>query len=121
MYKIVRTSRLYEQIVQQVQESIHKGALKPGDQLPPERELAQQFGVSRTVIREAIKTLAANGLVEVRAGEGTFIIDGTSSALRQSLTLMMSMGGIKTLQEVVELREMLEPEIAFKAALYATQ
>jgi len=54
MYKIVRSSRLYEQIVQQVEESIHKGAMKPGDQLPPERELAQQFGVSRTAVREAV-------------------------------------------------------------------
>ena len=55
MYKIVRSSRLYEQIVQQVEESIHKGALKPGDQLPPERELAEQFGVSRTAVREAVR------------------------------------------------------------------
>ncbi len=46
MYKIVRSSRLYEQIVQQVEESIHKGAMKPGDQLPPERELAQQSGTN---------------------------------------------------------------------------
>jgi GntR family transcriptional repressor for pyruvate dehydrogenase complex len=48
-------SRLDEQIVQQVEGSIHKGALKLGDQLPPERDLAEQFGVSRTVVREAVK------------------------------------------------------------------
>jgi len=61
MYKIIRSSRLYEQIVQQVEESIHKGALKAGDQLPPERELAEQFGVSRTAVREAVKTLRERG------------------------------------------------------------
>ena len=44
MYKVVRSSRLYEQIVQQVEESIQKGALKTGDKLPAERELAEQFG-----------------------------------------------------------------------------
>jgi len=64
MYKIVRSSRLYEQIVQQVEESIHKSVLKAGDQLPPERELAQQFGVSRTAVREAVKALREKGLVE---------------------------------------------------------
>ena len=57
MYKVVRTSRLYEQIVQQIEESVLKGTLKPGDQLPAERELAQQLGVSRTAVREAVKTL----------------------------------------------------------------
>jgi len=73
MYKIVRSSRLYEQIVQQVEESIQKGTTKPGDQLPPERELAQQFGVSRTAVREAVKALHEKGLVEAYPGRGTFI------------------------------------------------
>ena len=64
VYKLVRTSRLYEQIVQQIEESIVKGELKPGDQLPAERELAQRFGVSRTAVREAVKALREKGLVE---------------------------------------------------------
>ena len=51
----MKTSRLYEQIVQQVEDSILKGQLKPGDQLPAERDLAQRFGVSRTAVREAVK------------------------------------------------------------------
>ena len=51
MYKVVRTSRLYEQIVQQIEDSILKGTLKAGDQLPSERELALKFGVSRTAVR----------------------------------------------------------------------
>ena len=57
VYKVVRTSRLYEQIVQQIEESVLNGTLKPGDQLPAERELAQRLGVSRTAVREAVKTL----------------------------------------------------------------
>jgi len=63
-YRTVKTSRLYEQIVQQVEDSILKGQLKPGDQLPAERDLAQRFGVSRTAVREAVKTLREKGLVE---------------------------------------------------------
>ncbi len=62
MYKTVQTSRLYEQIVQQIEDSVQKGTLKEGDQLPAERELAQQFGVSRTAVREAIKALHEKGL-----------------------------------------------------------
>lgn len=57
MYKVVRTSRLYEQIVRQIEDSILKGTLKSGDQLPSERELALKFGVGRTAVREAVKAL----------------------------------------------------------------
>jgi GntR family transcriptional regulator, transcriptional repressor for pyruvate dehydrogenase complex len=119
MPEVLERSPLYLQVVDRIRFEIATGILKDGQQLPGEHELAHNFGVSRTVIREAIKTLAANGLVEVRAGAGTFIIDGTSAVLRRSLTLMMSLRGIKALQDIVELREMLEPEIAFKAALHA--
>src|SRR6201981_1647303 len=89
VYKVVRTARLYEQIVQQIEDSILKGALKPGDQLPAERELAQTFGVSRTAVREAVKALREKGLVEAYSGRGTFVTDGTSHAIRHSLDLMI--------------------------------
>src|ERR1700757_1848598 len=81
MYKLVRASRLYEQIVAQIEESIVKGDLKPGDQLPAERDLAQRFGVSRTAVREAVKALREKGLVEADSGKGTFITDGTTQAV----------------------------------------
>jgi GntR family transcriptional regulator, transcriptional repressor for pyruvate dehydrogenase complex len=121
MYKIVRSSRLYEQIVQQVEESIVKGALKPGDQLPPERELAQQFGVSRTAVREAVKALREKGLVEAYPGRGTFITDGTSYAIRQSLDRMVKIGQSEGSGYLVEVREILEPEIAALAATRADE
>jgi GntR family transcriptional regulator, transcriptional repressor for pyruvate dehydrogenase complex len=98
VYKTVRTARLYEQIVQQIEESILKGALKPGDQLPAERELAQNFGVSRTAVREAVKALREKGLVEAYSGRGTFI------------------GQQEGLAHLAELRWILEPEIAALAA-----
>src|SRR5215831_2000709 len=119
MYKIIRSSRLYEQIVQQVEESIHKGALKPGDQLPPERELAEQFGVSRTAVREAVKALREKGLVEAYPGRGTFITDGTSYSIRQSFDRMMRIGQPEASAYLVEVREILEPEIAGLAAARA--
>ncbi len=116
LYKTVKTSRLYEQIVQQIEESIRKGALKPGDQLPPERELAERFGVSRTAVREAVKALREKGLVEAYSGKGTFITDGTSQAIRQSLDLMARLGQAEGFAHLVEVREILEPEIAALAA-----
>lgn len=116
MYKAVRTSRLYEQIVQQIEESILKGALKPGDQLPAERELAQQFGVSRTAVREAVKALREKGLVEAYSGRGTFVTDGTSQAIRQSLDLMAKIGQPDGSTDLAEVRTILEPEIAALAA-----
>src|SRR6266852_1896818 len=121
VYKLVRTSRLYEQIVQQIEESIVKGDLKPGDQLPAERELAQRFGVSRTAVREAVKALREKGLVEAYSGRGTFITDGTSQAVRQSLDLMVKIGQPEGSQYLAELRAILEPEIAALAAARAQE
>jgi GntR family transcriptional repressor for pyruvate dehydrogenase complex len=119
MYKVVRSSRLYEQIVQQVEESIRKGAMKPGDQLPPERELAQQFGVSRTAVREAVKALREKGHVEAYPGRGTFITDGTSHAIKQSLDRLIRIGQPEGSAFLAEVREILEPEIASLAAVRA--
>lgn len=116
VYRAVKTSRLYELIVQQVEESILKGQLKPGDQLPAERELAQRFGVSRTAVREAVKTLREKGLVEAYSGRGTFVTSGTSQAIRQSLDLMIRISQQEGSTHLAELRQVLEPEIAALAA-----
>jgi GntR family transcriptional repressor for pyruvate dehydrogenase complex len=116
MYKVVQTSRLYEQIVQQIEDSIVKGALKEGDQLPAERELAQQFGVSRTAVREAVKTLREKGLVEAYAGRGTFVINGSAHSMRQTLDRMVRSGSSDSKVHLAEVREILEPEIAAMAA-----
>lgn len=116
VYKTVQTSRLYEQIVQQIEESILSGALKTGEQLPAERELAQQFGVSRTAVREAVKSLREKGLVEAYSGRGTFITNGTSQSIRQSLDRMIKIGQPEGSLQLSELRAILEPGIAALAA-----
>lgn len=121
MYKVVQTSRLYEQIVQQIQESIHKGALKEGDRLPAERELAQQFGVSRTAVREAVKALIEKGLVEAHPGRGTFVIGRTSNPLQQTLDRVIRVSQPEGTATLAEVRAILEPEIAALAADRATE
>jgi len=119
VYKTLQSSRLYQQIVQQIEESVLSGALKAGDQLPAEREMAQQFGVSRTAVREAVKALREKGLVEAYPGRGTFITAGTSQAIRQSLGFLLKFGGVENFGHLLEVREILEPEIAARAATRA--
>lgn len=117
MYKTVRPSRLYEQIVQQIEESIREGRLKPGEQLLAERELALQFGVSRTAVREAVKTLSEKGLVEAYSGRGTFVTSGRSQSMRHSLDSFMKSGDLQSSTYVAEMREILEPEFTALAAV----
>lgn len=116
MYQMVRTARLYEQIVMQIEESISLGKLKPGNQLPAERELAQQFGVSRTAVREAVKTLCEKGLVEAYSGRGTFVTAGKSQSARHSLHWLVNSADPQNARYVTELREILEPELTTLAA-----
>ena len=71
-FRAVILTRSYEQVVQQIQEGIRSGSLVPGQRLPTERELGESFGVSRAVVREALKVLAAMGLVESRQGSGNY-------------------------------------------------
>jgi GntR family transcriptional repressor for pyruvate dehydrogenase complex len=121
MYKVVQTSRLYEQIVQQIDESIRKGVLKEGDRLPAERELAQQFGVSRTAVREAVKALIEKGLVEAHPGRGTFVTNGTSNSIQQTLDRVIRVSQPEGTATLAEVRGILEPEIAALAAARATE
>ena len=120
MYSRIQFSRLYEQIVEQIEQLILDGKLHPGDQLPSERELAEQFNVSRTAVREAVKALREKGLVEIEAGRGTFITHGVSKALRHSLDWMVRSGDGNRLADLVQVRYILEPEIAALAAEMAT-
>jgi GntR family transcriptional regulator, transcriptional repressor for pyruvate dehydrogenase complex len=121
LYKVIQASRLYEQIVQQIEGSILKGELSEGSQLPAERDLAKQFGVSRTAVREAIKALQEKGLVDAFPGRGTFVTNGTSNSMRRSLDRIIKSGETDGWAYLVEVREILEPEIAALAAVRATE
>jgi len=121
MYDQIHSGRLYEQIVEQIEQRIVSGALKVGDQLPAERELAIQFGVSRTAVREAVKSLRQKGLVEIAPGRGTFIADRTTRAMRHSLDFITKIGAKDGSKNLAEVRAILEPEIAALAATRATE
>lgn len=120
MINPVKQQRLYEMVSDALQGLIGSGELSAGDQLPNERALAEQFGVSRTVIREAFKALAVRGLIEVRPGQGTFVVDATGDTLSRSFQTMLYLDqGADSHGNLVEVREILEPEIAYRAALRA--
>ena len=116
LYNPIHTGRLYEQIVAQIEARILSGDLHPGDQLPAERELANQFGVSRTAVREAVRTLTQKGLVEVYPGKGTFVTDSTSRAVRHSLGLMIRIGNEEGTRDLLEVRPAGEDLPALRAA-----
>jgi GntR family transcriptional repressor for pyruvate dehydrogenase complex len=115
----VKSTRIYEEIVRQIKQMISEGRLKSGDQLPPERDLADKFVVSRTSVREALRALESLGLVEIRAGEGTFVRQGSVEALIEPLALVM-LSQREGIAELFEARRLLEPAIAALAARRAT-
>lgn len=124
MYSPIKSARLYEQIVERIQESITSGSLRAGEKLPPERELAEQFNVSRTAVREAVKALREKGLVEIRRGRGTFVSDvsdSTRDIVRGSFDLLMRVEARYALDNLLEVRAMLEPQIAAMAAEKAVE
>ncbi len=115
----VRRTRIYEEVVSQIQRLILEGRLRPGDRLPPERELAERFGVSRTSVRDAIRVLELMGLVEPRQGEGTVVRDLSPDSLVHPLaSLLVRNRGL--LADLLDVRKMIEPHLAARAARHAS-
>ena len=85
-FTAVRKKRLFEDLARQVQKLIVDGVLKPGDRLPPERQLAELFGVSRNSVRDAIRVLELTGMVIARQGEGTVVADVSTETLKQHVS-----------------------------------
>lgn len=115
----IRRTRVYEEVAEHLQRQFASGRLKPGDRLPPERELAEQFGVSRTSIRDAIRVLELMGLVEPRQGEGTVVREGSPEHMVAPLATAIAMQrGL--VDDLMEVRTVLEPPMSALAASRAT-
>lgn len=115
----VKSTRIYTEIVRQIRSLIADGRLKSGDRLPPERELAERFRVSRTSVREALRALESTGLVEIRAGEGAFVRKVSVESLIEPLALVI-LSQREAIAELYEARRVLEPPIAALAARRAS-
>jgi DNA-binding FadR family transcriptional regulator len=121
MFTSVRTPRVYEHIVAQIERAIFDGGYRCGDRLPPERELVRQFHASRVAVREALRTLEHRGLIEVRHGAsgGHFVRQVDAQLLRRDLSTLLRLGRVE-LTQLTEARLLIEPEVARLAALRAT-
>lgn len=104
-----------EIVVRHVRGLIERGELRPGDRLPPERELAVQLGVSRPSVRAGLRSLAAIGILQTRHGAGTFITDGPPTLGAEPLSFLAALHGF-TRDEMFEARRALEVGVAGLAA-----
>jgi GntR family transcriptional repressor for pyruvate dehydrogenase complex len=118
MLKAIKKTRVYEDIVAQLKELIAEGKVKPGDQLPSERELSERFQVSRASVREAIRSLESMGWIQTRQGEGTYIASSVETLLASIAFTIQHQSD--PLIQVFEARKILEPAIAALAAERAT-
>jgi DNA-binding FadR family transcriptional regulator len=119
-FQAVATQRLYEQVAGQVTDLVARGEFKPGDRLPPERDLAKLLGVSRPTVREAMIALEIAGLVEVRVGAGAFVTDKAKNGTNGSANGRLFEGAGSSPLELIAARRTIEPEVAALAAKLAT-
>jgi GntR family transcriptional repressor for pyruvate dehydrogenase complex len=117
MFKIARTSTITQKIIDQIRTAILAGKLKPGDILPPEKELTEQFGVSKQTLRESLRALEHMGLIDVRKGigGGAHIVEVDIEVTKQSLANFLYFKDL-TIEDLSELRKLIEPHAAGKAA-----
>jgi GntR family transcriptional repressor for pyruvate dehydrogenase complex len=116
----VRQRRLSDDIVEQLEGMILEGTLKSGERLPAERALAEQFGVSRPSLREAIQKLAAKGLLVSRQGGGNYVVESLGSTFSDPLLHLLE-NNPEAQRDLLEFRQTLEASCAYYAALRATE
>ena len=122
MFTPVSTVRISGEIVEQIKTALRDGRLAPGDQLPPERDLTRQLGVSRVSVRDALRMLEAHGLVEVRVGArgGAFVTAPAPTLVGESVTHMLMLSSV-TPAQVTEARMVFELGILQLACEHATE
>src|SRR6266851_2670125 len=123
MFRPVGKPRVAEEIVQQLRGLILRGHYATGDKLPPERKLAEELGVNRASLREAIKSLEQMGLVKTRQGDGTRVLDFMQTAGVELVSHLIPGDGkpnLAVLGDVLEFRRIFGREVARQAAERAT-
>jgi GntR family transcriptional regulator, transcriptional repressor for pyruvate dehydrogenase complex len=120
-YDRIKPRPIFEQIIDQIKAQILEGALKPGDLLPPERQFSEMIGVNRHSVREALKVLEYMGVVTSRTGIGTILNNAAQDVLVEQFNKLSEFSPRQFLFELMELRQILEPQIAVLAAQRATE
>lgn len=117
--QVAEADKVTDQLIERLKGLISTGALAPGSKLPPERELAIAFGVSRSSLRHALKALEIMGVLTQRVGDGTYLAANSEGILRQPFELLMLIDRI-SLEDLLDTRIIVEPELAARAAERAT-
>ena len=118
-FKEIAPVRLYESVIEQIMDLIKNNELKPGDKLPPERELAEKLSISRNSLREAFRVLESRGLIKSKPGGGRFIREIWKNGHNNTENIILSLEKSSIL-ELLEAREIFEVEIVELAAQRAT-
>ena len=119
LFSPIKTSKLSDEVYNQIVSLISSGKLKPGDKIPSERELAADLGISRQSVREALNRAEVMGLIDVRQGEGSFILSSINKSLKPPLTIIIEKEA-ERIFEFIEIRKLVEGWCAEKAASEAT-
>ena len=120
LFSPIKSSKLSDEVYKQIVSLISSGMLNPGDKIPSERELAADLRISRQSIREALNRAAVMGLIEVRQGEGSFILSSVKKSLKPPLTLIIEKEAARIF-DFLEIRKLVEGWCAEKAAIEATE
>lgn len=122
VFEPIKQRRAFEEICERIRDQLSAGALKPGDKLPAERELAQQLGVGRSALREALRSLEIAGIVRLQKGAtgGAFIRKGDPSGMTQALQDLLHLGSI-SLEELTETRLYIQDVVVRLACERATK
>lgn len=111
----ISTKKVSDSVAEQIEEMIRSGTFQVGEKLPSVRELCEMFGVGRSAVRDAITTLKGKGIVDVKQGEGTYILEFDSTKLFNNHLLLTQP---KDISQLYQVRKILEPGIAELAALH---
>jgi len=106
-YDHIIRKHLYEEIATKLEKMVLAETLKVGDKLPPEKNLAENFGVSRNILREALKTLKERGLIEVRTGDGVYVAKPGTDILKDMVNRLVILGGV-SIKDLFEFRLAIE-------------
>ncbi|WP_409305079.1 FadR/GntR family transcriptional regulator [Peribacillus sp. SCS-155] len=119
-YKKIKPKKIYEQVAEAIHDMIRTGKLKPGDKLDSVQQLASRFQVGRPSVREALTSLQAMGLLEIRQGEGTYIRQFESEQIAYPVTTAILMNS-EDIINLLEVRKILEVGTAYSAAQNRTE
>jgi GntR family transcriptional repressor for pyruvate dehydrogenase complex len=120
MFESIKRAKVSDEVAKQIKALISEGKLRPGDRLPPERELIKQFGISRPSLREALKSLVTMGFLEVKQAKRTYVKSVASERMQDPLSLLIQTDTQK-IYDLIEVRKAMEAWGAYFAAQRASE